>query len=100
VAAADWVLTGEGRFDASSWAGKGPGALVRTARRLGRRWAVFAGTVTVRAAPRARGSKADGTLVAITARGEPLHTALPRTSENLARSVQRWLDGQEGEAPG
>src|SRR5690606_9148300 len=42
---ADCVITGEGRFDASSLMGKGPGALVMRARRLGRRCAVFAGAI-------------------------------------------------------
>ena len=100
VAAADWVLTGEGRFDASSWAGKGPGALVQTARRLGRRWAVFAGTVARGVVQRgSSGSSADGTLIAITARGEPLPAALARTPENLERGVRRWLRGLGGAPP-
>jgi glycerate kinase len=91
VNAADWVLTGEGRFDASSWAGKGPGALVRAAQRRGRRWAVFAGSVTLGRDARRRAASEGGQLVAITARGEPVARALPRTAENLARSVRAWL---------
>lgn len=36
LAAADLVLTGEGRFDASSLSGKGPGSLIRQATKLGK----------------------------------------------------------------
>jgi glycerate 2-kinase len=91
VAAADWVLTGEGRFDASSWAGKGPGALVRAAQRRGRRWAVFAGSIALGRDARRRALGEGGQLVAITERGEPIAPALARTAENLARSVRAWL---------
>jgi glycerate kinase len=42
---ADCVITGEGRFDASSLMGKGPGALSMRARRLGCKCAVFAGAI-------------------------------------------------------
>lgn len=91
VSAADWVLTGEGRFDASSWAGKGPGALVRAAQRRGRRWAVFAGSVALGKEARRRAAAEGGRLVAITARGEPMARALSQTAENLARSVRAWL---------
>ena len=45
IAAADLVLTGEGRFDASSLAGKGPGALVATAAAAGKRTVVLAGSL-------------------------------------------------------
>ena len=36
IAAADLVLTGEGRFDTTSLSGKGPGALVATAAAVGK----------------------------------------------------------------
>jgi glycerate kinase len=45
--AADMVLTGEGRFDESSLSGKGPGALVRRARELGKPVHVFAGELAL-----------------------------------------------------
>ena len=98
VATADWVLTGEGRFDASSWAGKGPGALVRAAQRRGRGWAVFAGSIALGARERRGAAARGGRLVAITPRGEPIASALPRTAENLARSVRAWLAGLEARA--
>lgn len=45
IAAADLVLTGEGRFDASSLSGKGPGAVAAAAARSGKVVHVFAGVV-------------------------------------------------------
>jgi glycerate kinase len=47
LAAADIVVTGEGRFDDSSLSGKGPGALVRRAIELGKPVHVFAGQVAL-----------------------------------------------------
>jgi len=77
LAAADLVLTGEGRFDATSLGGKGPGSLVREARRLGKRAHVFAGSLGLEEAG----------LHAITPAGLPLADALPRTAEFLAAAV-------------
>ncbi|MGZ3460314.1 MAG: glycerate kinase, partial [Archangium sp.] len=45
LAAAEAVLTGEGRFDRQTALGKGPGALAREARALGKRTVMFAGVV-------------------------------------------------------
>jgi glycerate kinase len=45
VAVADAVLTGEGRFDRQTALGKGPAALARTARELGKPVVLFAGSV-------------------------------------------------------
>jgi glycerate kinase len=39
------VLTGEGRFDRQTALGKGPGALAREARALGKHTVMFAGVV-------------------------------------------------------
>lgn len=80
--AADLVLTGEGRFDATSLGGKGPGALVREARRRGKPVHVFAGSLE---------GPADATLHAITPAGLPLTEALPRTAELLKSAVARAL---------
>lgn len=85
LSAADLVLTGEGRFDVTSLAGKGPGSLVREARRLGKRVHVFAGSLAL--------SEAEGLgsiqTHAITPMGLPLEEALPRTAELLAAAVHR-----------
>jgi glycerate kinase len=80
LAAADLVLTGEGRFDATSLEGKGPGSLVREARRLGKPAHVFAGSLGL--APAAE-------LHAITPPDLPIAAALPRTAELLAAAVAR-----------
>ena len=82
LAAADLVLTGEGRFDATSLHGKGPGSLVAEARRLGKPVHVFAGSL---------GLPMDQQLHAITPAGLHLAEALPRTAELLAAAVARVL---------
>jgi len=80
LAEADLVITGEGRFDASSLAGKGPGSIVAEARRLGKPVHVFAGSLGVPASdPRHL----------ITPAGLPLAEALPRTGELLAAVLAR-----------
>jgi glycerate 2-kinase len=90
VRAADWVLTGEGRFDGSSWAGKGPGAVVDLALQQGRRCAIFAGSIGAGGpASSARGEHVD--LIAISPAGEPLPEALAHTRENLAAAIRSWL---------
>ncbi len=45
LAAADLVITGEGRFDESSLGGKGPGAIAARALALGKPVYIFAGTI-------------------------------------------------------
>jgi glycerate kinase len=82
IAAADIVITGEGRFDATSLDGKGPGALVRRARELGRRAIVFAGALDEKT------SDAKD-FVAITPPDTPLARALAETERNLAAAVAR-----------
>ena len=82
LAAADLVITGEGRFDATSLGGKGPGSLVREAQRLGKPAHVFAGSL---------GVPADASHHAITPPGLPLTVALPRTAELLAAAVREAL---------
>lgn len=84
LAAADIVITGEGRFDASSLAGKGPGQVAARAEALGKRSLVFAGSVT---ATGGSGSRAE--LVAITPGGVPLPQALAEAGQNLAAAVGR-----------
>lgn len=85
LAAADLVLTGEGRFDATSLGGKGPGSLVREARQRGKTAHVFAGSL---------GLPADATLHAVTPPGLPLAEALPRTPELLAAAIRRTFGDQ------
>ncbi len=83
VAAADLVLTGEGRFDASSLGGKAPGELARRAVAAGKRVHVFAGAV--------EGELAGARLHAITPPGLPLPAALASARPNLAAAVRAAL---------
>ena len=78
IAAADLVLTGEGRFDATSLAGKAPGSLACAARRLGKPVHVFAGSLD--------GARDEWHHI-ITPAELPLAAALPRTAELLAAAV-------------
>jgi glycerate kinase len=83
LAAADLVITGEGRFDASSLNGKGPGAVVARALALGKRVHVFAGQADVPQPP------SNLSQHSITPAGMPLETALQRAPQNLAASVRQ-----------
>ena len=85
LAAADLVLTGEGRFDASSLSGKGPGALAARAVALGKPVHVFAGAITAAPVPGLA-------LHAITPPGTPLPAALRATATNLTAAVDRTFD--------
>jgi len=80
LAAADLVITGEGRFDESSVQGKGPGSLVRAALALGKPVHVFAGRVDGVETPGMR-------LHEITPRGVPLEQALAKAGPWLEESA-------------
>ncbi len=82
LAAADIVITGEGRFDDSSLNGKGPGAVAARALALGKQVHVFAGSATAAHPPERL------TLHSITPNGMPLDEALRAASLNLAQSVR------------
>lgn len=82
LAAADVVLTGEGRFDGSSLSGKGPGAIAAQAMALRREVHVFAGTITATPPPGAHAH-------AITPAGLPLERALPATGSLLRAAIRR-----------
>ncbi|MEY2930099.1 MAG: hypothetical protein RL033_848 [Pseudomonadota bacterium] len=86
-ARADWVLTGEGRFDATSLAGKGPGTLLQGE---GARCAVFAGAVQLSDSERASVPKCVE-LIAISPAELPLERALLATQLHLERAVEQWL---------
>jgi glycerate kinase len=86
LAAADIVVTGEGRFDASSLEGKGPGAVAARALALGKTVHVFAGQVS---APMRPGLA----LHAITPPGTPLAQALREAPRNLAATAGRMFGG-------
>jgi glycerate kinase len=82
LAAAEIVITGEGRFDDSSLSGKGPGAVAARALALGKQVHVFAGNATVAQPPEHL------KLHSITPAGTPLDRALRQASLHLAHSVR------------
>jgi glycerate kinase len=86
LAAADIVVTGEGRFDESSLEGKGPGAVAARALALDKTVHVFAGQVS---APMRPGLA----LHAITPPGTPLAQALREAPRNLAATAGRMFGG-------
>ena len=88
LAAADLVLTGEGRFDATSLGGKGPGSLVDAARTLGKPVHVFAGALDL---PGDWTGRNEVQAHAITPRSLPLSEALPRTAEFLSAAISRLV---------
>ncbi|MBC2606801.1 glycerate kinase family protein [Pelagicoccus albus] len=83
---ADLVITGEGRFDASSLQGKGPGSLAKQCLDLGKDLIVLAGSL---------GDLNDDRLKdcshAITPPGTPLAQALSETKANLQRTIRDLL---------
>lgn len=85
LAAADLVITGEGRFDESSLHGKGPGEIAARALGVGRPVHVFAGDASV--AHERRGL----TLHSITPPGTPLPTALRQAGDNLTSTIRAAL---------
>ena len=85
LAQADIVITGEGRFDASSLEGKGPGAVARSALAQGKEVHVFAGEV------RLTGKIPGLHTHAITPQGVPLAEALSNAPAFLFSSVKRAL---------
>ena len=77
VAAADLVITGEGRLDEQSLQGKGPVGVARLARRLGKKIIGVAGSVDDSSALRAQFDL----LIAIKPAAMPLDEAMRRTGE-------------------
>ncbi|MBM3843581.1 MAG: glycerate kinase [Verrucomicrobia bacterium] len=85
LAAADLVLTGEGRFDVSSLQGKGPGAVAARALARGKRVVVLAGQATLPEPPPGLVARS------ISPPGLPLAEALREAPERLAAAA-RELD--------
>jgi len=85
IAAADLVLTGEGRFDASSHGGKGPGAISARAITLGKTVHVFAGQIATSINPDRL------TLHEITPTDLTLERALRDTASLLSSTILRSL---------
>jgi len=84
VAAADLVVTGEGRLDEQSLQGKGPVGVARLARRLGKKIVGVAGTVDDSAALRAQFDQ----LIPIKPAAMPLDEAMRRTGELIEAALR------------
>jgi len=83
LAAADVIVTGEGRFDETSLSGKGPGTVVRRGLALGKTVHVFAGQVSLPA-------NIPGLFThAITPAGVPLAEALAHAPAFLSSAVRK-----------
>ena len=99
---ADYILTGEGRFDLSSLSGKGPGALRERAIRADKTCVTFAGavapevleqTVLQQTALQQTGEPRERhPVIAISPPNLPLEQALAQTERYLAKAVERWLE--------
>ncbi len=88
IAAADLVITGEGRFDASSLTGKGPGALATAAVAAGKRVRILAGS---RGELPADALPPGATVHAISPPDLPLATALAQAPARLAAALRAVL---------
>ena len=84
VAAADLVITGEGRLDAQSLQGKGPVGVARLARQLGKQIVGVAGSVDESDALRAQFDL----LIGIKPAEMPLEEAMRRTGELLESAMR------------
>ncbi len=84
ISACDWLITGEGKFDASSLQGKGPGTLAQTALTEGKRVTIMAGRIEVDKS--FFSNPID--LIEISPRKLPLEEALIMGPKNLSRTVK------------
>lgn len=87
VAEADLILTGEGKFDTSSLAGKGPYSLLAAAHAEDKAAILLAGLVDEGAARTAGQRFPDAGFYGITPAGMPIEEALTNGPENLEQSV-------------
>lgn len=85
VAAADLVITGEGRLDSQSLQGKGPHGVVRMARSLGKKTAAFCGSLESRAL-----EDEFGPILEIRDDSLDLATNLARGREHLREAARRF----------
>jgi len=88
VGDADWVITGEGRFDAQSMRGKVVSGVARVAREGGARVAVIAGQVGL--SERVWQAAGIGAVLACMSPGMDLPSALGRSEELLSEAAGRF----------
>ena len=93
VSEADLILTGEGKFDRSSLAGKGPFALISAAERFKTKTIVLAGKAEPDAVRAVRERFQNCIVKGITPDGINLETALQQGAQNLATCTAQVLSG-------
>jgi glycerate 2-kinase len=91
VSQADWIVTGEGRLDASSLQGKAPAALAQLAKSYGKPVIGFAGASEIAALPALEHWFEQ--VIAVSPTDQPLEVVLPLTRENLVRAAAAWSRG-------
>jgi len=89
INACDWLITGEGKFDASSLQGKGPGTLAQQALSKGKRVTIMAGQIDVSIDLFPRHERLE--LVEISPKNIPLKKALDQGPEFLAEATKSLL---------
>lgn len=94
VIAADLILTGEGKFDESSLAGKGPFALLEQAHACGKQSIVFAGAVDAIAVQKVAEMFPQSATYSITPPACPLPEALANGARNLDVKVSEVMYSQ------
>jgi glycerate 2-kinase len=90
---ADWVLTGEGKFDSQSVQGKVVDGVARLAKQAGAKTAVFAGTVRL-TEPEWRAAGVD-VVYALNPPGMDLDEAISRSREHLVKAGATFAKGLE-----
>lgn len=95
VAAADWVITGEGSLDAQSLDGKGPFGIARLAREHHKPTAAFCGTVDATA----RNSGWFDHIGSLSSTGLPTRVLMSQAADLLEKQVEVALDNLWPETP-
>ena len=98
LAGADWVLTGEGRFDEQSLNGKVVSGVIELARRAGVKAGVIAGTVALEPGT----AKRHGVWALESARppGMPMDESCARSEELLLAAARRFATKNLYQMPG
>ncbi len=91
IKSADFVLSGEGKIDCSSLAGKGPVALTNLANKEGTNSALLAGKITPEAESKIKERFQNCRTQSITPPRMPLPQALAQGQQNLEKAVERLL---------
>lgn len=95
IAAADWVITGEGCFDSTSLRGKGPGTLLNFSGKAKKPTFILAGTVDKNVVSSLSESYPHVQAFSITPDGYPLKKALNEAQNLIYQKVQEVLNGQQ-----